>query len=188
MKILPPWVVPAIGAVLLALIGLQQMRVMDRDTEIEKQKGIVTQREKTLADVNAVAAQAREAWAKEKSDLQAAHAVNQQKANDEHKTTTAAIAQRSAALRADNERLRNQVRGYAAVTRTEGESDASLAGRTGHRLAVVATLLDEGVGLEAESRRVIETRDAEVRLLLAQIAADREACTPTPAVASSSPE
>lgn len=176
MTVIPPWVPLAVGGALVALVGVQQIRVMDRDTEIQRQKGLVLAREGALKDVNTVAAEAREAWANERRALQAQHATSQQKANDDFKKTTGAVEQRAAALRADNDRLRNQVRGYAAVTRTEGESDAALASRTGHRLAVVATLLDEGVGLEAESRRIIETRDAEVKLLRSQVDADRAAC------------
>lgn len=191
MRVLPVWVVPAIGAGLLALIGLQQMRVMDRDKTIEQKNTVIALQDGTIKEVNRAAAEAKVAWLTEKDELQRQHAISQQEANDEFSTKTREIEQRAAAdrtelarMRTDNSRLRDQVQRYAAVTRTEGESDTALAGRAAYRLSVVATLLDEAVAraareeeLAVEGRRLIEQRDAEVALLQRQITADRAACS-----------
>lgn len=187
-----------VGAALLALVGWQQMRVMDRDTTIEQKNTVIALQDGTIKEVNRVAAEAKAAWLTEKGALERQHATAQQEANDGFKERIAVVEQGRAAdrtelvrLRGDNERLRGQVRGYAAITRTEGESDTALAGRAAYRLSVVGLLLEEGVGLAtreaelaAEGRRLVEQRDAEVDLLKRQIATDRAACSAPPAASA----
>ena len=111
------------------------------------------------------------------AQLQSQHAAVQQQKEDEyaqqlHNTEIAGVAGR-----ADAQRLRNQLASFTASDRQPGETDTAACQRAQYRLPIVGALLGEGVELEAESRAIIERRDAEVKRLLDQISIDRMACS-----------
>lgn len=177
MRLIPDWVYWAAGAVVLAVIVMLGLQVANLKTEVQAQKTLVAQREKTIADIRAEHEIARGNWLDEKATLQRVHAVNSQKANDDFQALRQQDARAAAALRDDNKRLRNQILGHASVTRAEGESDTALAGRAADRLAGYGVLVSEGVELAEEARQLLRQRDAEVKLLKDQVTADRAACS-----------
>ncbi len=73
--------------------------------------------------------------------------------------------------------MRDKLAAFASGDQQPGEADAAACQRAQHRLPIVGALLGEGVSLEAESRAIIDRRDAEVARLLAQINLDRVACS-----------
>ena len=163
----------AVGALLTALvvtIAIQQAR-------IGSLRASLAQSEAQVATGLAERSETARRHAEVLSAAQAAHATQQQEA--EHvfsleKTRLADARHDDAAL---VNRLRAQIAAKLPAARgPAGQADAFTGINRRDAAGDLAGLLAEGVELVAEGGRLVEQRDAEVRLLRAQIDADRTAC------------
>lgn len=159
-----------IVAALSIAVGVQQVRVDRRDAALAAE---VAARATETAERAGLALD----HALTVGRLQSQHAALQQLKEDEYAQQLHNNALAGAAGRADAQRLRDKLATFTSGDRQPGEADTAACQRAQHRLPIVGALLGEGVGLEAESRAIIEQRDAEVARLLAQINVDRAACS-----------
>lgn len=168
--ILPTWWPLAAGAALVTVIGVQQVRVANLKTD-------VATLEQVAARDDAARQKAARLDADEKRALQAQHAAQQQENTDAFTIKLTALQAARAADASTVVGLRRDLASYAARGGRAGETDAARASRAEDRLAALAGLLDQGIGLVGESRGVVGQRDAEVAVLLQQIHIDRRACS-----------
>lgn len=170
LNIVPPWAYwLAIGA-LTAAVGGQQVRVSNAQGDLAKEK---TSRATETQQRTQLALDHETAIGK----LQSQHATAQQLKEDDYAKKLATLAAADRAHVLDAQRLRNKLAAYASGDRLDGETDAAAGQRARDRLPLVGQLLAEGVELEAESRAIIQRRDAEVGRLLDQVVIDRAACS-----------
>ena len=171
LKIIPSWVYWIAIGVLTAGIGAQQMRVSGLKADIAEEK--LSRTNETNERLGLVISH-YDAIEKIKSR----HAVDQQQREQVYAKTISALKTDAGRNAADAGRLRNSLAEYAASYRKPGDTDTAALGRAADRLAIVSTLLAEGLELEAESREVIQRRDAEVARVLEQVKIDRAAVSP----------
>lgn len=170
LNLVPPWAYWAAIGVLTAAVGGQQVRVSNAQSALSVEKtarATENQQRTQLARDHEVAI----------GKLQAQHATAQQLKEDEYGKQIASLAAADRAHAADAQRLRGKLAAYASGDRRDGETDAAAGQRARDRLPLVGALLAEGVELEAESRAIIQRRDAEVGRLLDQLVIDRAACS-----------
>lgn len=164
------WHLAAIAA-LVGLLGVQEMRVNSLKVEVLTEK-------KRASDERVEREAAARAHVEALRTLENEHAVAQQLKDKDYAQK---LAQLEAGRRDDRAligSLRGTIAAYTALDHRPGETDAAALERTGHRLQTIGGLLDEGVELVIEGRRLVEQRDAEVARLLDQIRIDRAACSP----------
>ena len=171
MNIVPSWVYWIVIAGLAAAVGAQQMRVDHAKTQLATEKAARAQ--ETIARQDMVIKHAAEL-----RDRESKHAAAQQQKEEAYATQLLAAKSAGAADRADAQRVRSQLATFTSSATRPGETDAAACKRAQDRLPRIGALLAEGIELEAESRELIRQRDAEVTLLLGQIATDRAACSP----------
>jgi hypothetical protein len=170
-KIIPTsWYVMAIAA-LVAAFGFQQVRVSNLKSEVSQE---ITERAVETAQRSHMALEHQKTITR----LQSEHAASLQTKDDEYAKKILSLQLTSAADRADADRVRGKLASFTSGARLDGETDAAAGQRARDRLPLVGALLAEGLSLEAESRQIIQRRDAEVVLLLGVIKADRQACSP----------
>lgn len=170
INFIPDWVYWLVIAALAAVVGVQQIRVADRDVELAQaqtaRSNETAAREKVARDATANIA-----------SLQAQHAHDQQLTENGYASKIQKLENDKRAGDALTGRLRGKLATFAASGRAPGETDAVALERAADRLGIVAGLLSESVDLVAESRSVVERRDLEVGRLLDQIKLDRAACS-----------
>lgn len=110
------------------------------------------------------------------SEKQSRHAASQKLKEDEHAKETNRLARQRDTERAAAAGLRNKLAN--ATANVGGPVDAATCERDRDRLEALGELAGEGVDLVVEARHLLDQRDADVRNLLGQIAADRAACGP----------
>lgn len=165
------WIVGIAFAAVLALAGVQTVRLADTKADLANEKTV------RIAETNSRLQAALDHKAAI-SKLEAAHAAAQQLKENEYVANKARLESERLAAVADAGRLRSKLAAFTASGIRPGEAIASAYQRAADRLQVVGGLLDESIDLEAESRSIIKRRDAEVDLLLNQIRTDRQACSP----------
>lgn len=162
----------AYAAIIAALVvgaGTQTVRLSAAKQQMAES---VAQRERERAAATKELAEYRYRVA----ELVRQHATNQQEIVHEYEKRLRAAERTAADRSATVNRLRDQIRAFAAVG---GEADQAVgcsAQPAADRLATLGTLLVEGVELVAEGASIVERRDAEVSALAKQIQADRAAC------------
>lgn len=174
--LIPKWAPWAAIGVLLVLLGLQEVRVASVKVELAHE---VADR----AQENAMRWRVATVQAQRLQNLQAQHAVDQQKELDRHEKTVREIsAERYAAgVRAERMRIKSTV--FTTVAQQPGEVDSPSCVVAKHRLQQLGALEVEGSGLLDEAREIIRERDSQVVTLLGVIRADRAACSAPPSAA-----
>ncbi len=170
IKLIPPWVYWAAIGLLTAAVGAQQLRVANGARALAQEQSARS------ADNSQRAALALE-HAVAIGKLQSQHAADQQQKDETYVQKLHNLQTAGAVDRADAQRLRGKLATFTSGAVQPGETDAAAGQRARDRLPHVGALLAEGVELEAESRAIIQRRDAEVGRLLDQIRIDRVACT-----------
>jgi hypothetical protein len=166
----PRWVWWALGTVLVVgALGVQEFRIAKIETELADARG-------TLAEERASAEAAARDWAEQKVELQAQHAKFQQEFEDEWNREKARMDERRRADAAVVAGLRNKIAAFTARGGAAGQADTAPPERAADRLEALGRVFQEGVELVVEGRDIVERRDAEVKRLVDQIAADRAAC------------
>ena len=171
MNLIPPWAYWIAIGVLTAAVGAQQVRVANAHTALSKEQK--ARSDETIQRQNLVIAHADKL-----RGLESKHAEDQQKKEESYAAEILAAKTAGAADRADAQRVRSKLAAFTSAATRPGETDATACQRAQDRLPRVGALLAEGISLEAESRKLIRQRDAEVTLLLGQIQVDRAACSP----------
>lgn len=170
LSLIPSWGTWAAIGVLTAAVGVQQVRVANLKTDLAEQ-----------VSARATETTARAKMALDHADaigkLQYQHAADQQQKEDDYAKKIRSLETAGAAQRADAQRMRDKLTAFTSGDRRPGETDAAACQRARDRLPLVGALLEEGIGLETESRAIIERRDAEVGRLQEQITIDRTACS-----------
>lgn len=161
----------AVIAALVGLLGVQQVRVSDYKTEIAELK-------QKVSDERADREAAARAHVEELRLRETQHTQAQQLKDKDYAQKLALLEAGRRDDRALIGSLRGTIASYTAIGQRPGETDAAALERASHRLQTIGQLLDEGVELVIESRRLVEQRDAEVARLLDQIRIDRAACSP----------
>jgi len=165
-KLIPSWIwFAAIGG-LLALLGVQQLRVGHQKTLLAEERQA---RATETSERNRAALRESERVA----GLQLNHAAKQQEVVDVYTQ----IIQTMEAGRADDadraDRLSRQFAASAARDRQAARSDPAACQRVADRSQVLGSAAAEGGQLLIEARRALQGRDAEVTLLLGVVANDR---------------
>lgn len=170
-KLIPSWIWFAAFGVLLALLGVQQLRVGNQKTMLAEERQA---RATETNERNRAALRESERVA----GLQLTHAAKQQEVVDVYTQ----IIQTLEAGRADDadraRRLSRQFAASAARDRQAARSDPVACQRVADRSEVLASAAAEGGQLLIEARRALEGRDAEVALLLGLVANDRALLAP----------
>lgn len=170
LSIVPTWAYWVVIAGLTAALGVQEVRLASGRTALAEAQSAYEQENAartTLALDHEVKI----------GKLNAQHAADQQQKDETYATKIHDLQATGAANRADAQRLRSRLATFTSSDRQPGETDAAACQRARDRLPRVGDLLAEGVELEAESRAIIQRRDAEVGRLLDQIRIDRVACS-----------
>ena len=155
-------------ALLLAAIGVQQARGADAEAVLaEPQLAAETLR----ADREQAAREHRDKL----DEVRSTHAASVKEKDDEFSTTIADLEGKRAAALADARSLRQQLAAATARGRPRTETGPAACERDGHRLEALGELAGEGAELLVEAQGLLNRRDAEVKRLLDQIAADRAA-------------
>lgn len=161
----------AMFAALTATIGMQQVRVSALKTDLATEKS-----------ARAVETQQRTQTALDHSEVmrlkERQHTADTQQKVDAYESYIVVLKTDADRSRAIAQRVRHDLSSYTSGAAQPGEADAVACQRAQDRLPRVGSLLGEGISLEAESRELIRQRDAEIVLLVGQIAADRAACSP----------
>lgn len=166
----PWWIVGAAGAALVTVIGFQHVRIADLKVD-------VATLEKNAAGDRADRATLVADHRKEMAEVRELHTKAQQEKDDAFTTKLNTLQAARAADAVLTGSLRRDLATYAARGSRAGETDAARADRAEDRLAALAGLLDEGIGLATEGRDVVGRRDAEVKVLVDQVRIDRTACS-----------
>jgi multidrug resistance efflux pump len=155
-----PW--PFVAAIILALAGLLGVQTMRLNSA-----------QADLAQAQTNAAQAQIAYQQRLNSLEQAHATAQQENTHAYNEKLAKLNNAHADDAATIERLRTLL---TSATPTTSEAYPAASGGESYRLSAVPSLFLESIDILAEGRGIIERRDAEVALLVGQIAIDRKAC------------
>jgi hypothetical protein len=170
MSLIPPWVYAAGLAAVVAVFGVQELR-------IAKLKAEVAQAQALAADERAMREKAAREYVEAVAGIRAEHAAKQQELEDAWTNERKAFEVRRAADSRQLDRLRNQI---AAFTTPRPAPDGGAGPAPdldqADRLTTIGQLLEESLGLLAEGRGLVERRDAEVKRLVDQIGIDRAAC------------
>lgn len=168
INLIPPWAYWTAISVLSAAVGVQQVRVSNAHTDLAQEK--TARAEETAERVQLVLDHELSI-----KSILATHTAAQRTKDDIYAAKI--IDFTSAAVRnaADARGLRLKLEAFTGRARQPGETDAAACERAQYRLGAVGELLAQGVELEAESRAIIERRDAEVERLKGQVTVDRAA-------------
>lgn len=158
-------------AVLLALLGLQTVRLAGRGEELATER---LARATETSDRNRAALRESERVA----TLQLTHAAQQQESVHAFEQTIRTLEADRADDAAHADRVRLQFAATAARDRAAARSDPAACERVADRSEVIAAAAAEGGELLAEARRALERRDAEVSLLLGIVRNDRALLAP----------
>lgn len=159
------YICAGLGAAILALgAWVQSLRLEVSRLETDK------------ARVEATARTAERDHAVLIGERQSRHAAAQQLKEDTYAKDSERLARQRDAERTVAVGLRNKL--AAATADTGGPVDPAACERDRGRLEALGGLAGEGVELVVEARHLLDQRDADVRNLLGQIAADRAACSP----------
>jgi hypothetical protein len=164
------WIIGIAFAALLAVAGIQTVRLSKADTELAQEK-------QSRAEVEADRFDMALTHANLLAAKESTHAAETIAKDAEYESELKKRESRNAVLVSDNSRMRKDIKAYAAIDKQIGESDSDYTKRCEYRLEAVAGLLGEGLSLSLEGRQIIERRDAEVVRLRDQIDADRKACS-----------
>ncbi len=165
------WHLAAI-AVLVGLLGVQQVRVDNLKVEVIAEK-------KKASDLRADAERVAREHREKIGQLERDHAANQTTLEKNYANTIKALEDQRRADNVAAGRMRDIIAAYAAPGDLRGgQVDAAAIERAIHRLETLGGLLAEGAGLAIEGRGIVQRRDAEVTRLLDQIRIDRAACSP----------
>lgn len=166
--IIPPWFYVAGALAVASVFGVEELRIANLHTDLAQEK---TQRADETAERTQLVLDHEISIGK----ITRQHAADQQTKDDNYAAKITDL--KSAAVRgaADARGLRIKLATFTASARQPGETDAAASERAQHRLGLVGALLEESIELEAESREIIERRDAEVARLLDQVLLDRAA-------------
>lgn len=170
INVVPPWVYWLAIAGLSTAVGVQQVRVANGQTALAEQ---VAARSTETAERTQLALD----YTLSVANLQSKHAADQLQKDDDYAKQIKLLTHTGDVERATAQRLRDKIATFTSGGSQSGETDASAGQRARDRLPVVGALLAESVELEAESRAIIQRRDAEVARLLEQITIDRAACS-----------
>lgn len=168
------WLWLAAVALLVATIGLQQLRIADAKVDLAAERQA---RAQETSDRNRAALRESERVA----GLQLAHAANQQEIVDVYTRIIQTLETGRADDAAHAGRLSRQLADYAARDREAARSDPAACQRVADRSGSLAAVAAEGAGLLLEGRRLVEQRDAEVKLLKSVVSNDRALLAPTAA-------
>lgn len=168
INLVPPWAYWVAIGVLSAAVAVQEVRVSDAHADLAQEKS--ARAEETAERVRLVLDHELSI-----KSILATHTAAQQTKDDIY--VAKVLKFKTAAVRnaADARELRIRIEAFAGSARQPGETNAATCERAQYRLGAVGNLLAEGVELEAESRAIIDRRDAEVERLKGQIAIDRTA-------------
>ena len=159
------YIYAGLGAAILALgAWVQSLRLEVSRLETDK------------ARVEATARTAERDHAVLIGERQSRHASAQQQKEDTYAKDTERLARQRDTERAAAVGLRHKL--AAATANAGGPVDPAACERDRGRLETLGGLAGEGVELVVEARHLLDQRDADVRNLLGQIAADRAACAP----------
>lgn len=168
VRVVPTWVYwVAIGALTVG-IGAQQVRVSNAHTALAQEKA-------ARAEETAERTQLILDHELSLKSILATHTAAQQLKDDTYAAKILEINTSAVRNAADAGKLRLRLEAFTSSARQPGETDTAACERARYRLPIVGGLLAEGVELEAESRAIIQQRDAEVERLLEQIKIDRAA-------------
>lgn len=171
------WHLAVIGA-LVALLGVQQLRVADLKVDL-------TNEQKAASELRADRERVAREHADQIAELEHQHATTQAEQESRYAKTFKALEDQRRTDSAAVSRMRDIIAAYAASGgRTEGDIDAAAAQRAADRIDTLASLLAESVELVIEGRGIVQRRDAEVARLLDQIKLDRATCSANAATAS----
>lgn len=168
VRLIPDWVYWAAIAALAATSGMQQVRISGTQAELAQEK-----HERSLEALEQTNTVLRHEQ-KVKSIL-ATHTAAQREKDDDYVKQLDTVRANYVRSADDARRLRSRLEAFTGSGRQPGETESAACERAQHRLPIVGGLLAEGIELEAESRAIIEQRDAEVKRLLEQIKIDRAA-------------
>ena len=168
INLIPTWAYWTAIGVLSAAVGAQQVRVSNAHADLSQEK---TERaEETAERVQLVLDHELSI-----KSILATHTAAQQTKDDIYVAKVLELKDAAVRNAADARGLRLKLEAFTSGARQPGETDAAACERAQYRLGAVGNLLAEGVELEAESRAIIERRDAEVERLKGQVAIDRAA-------------
>lgn len=148
------WPRVIVAAAIALLIGGMALEISDRGARIESAKAELAQVRQQHAEQDAARqhkARELEAQYQQRTD-EAAHALEEQRR---------AHARTAAGLRAERDRLRDQIAAYAA-----GGADPDSLASCRHRADTLGDLLDQALRAAEDRTRDAEDRAAEVRTLL----------------------
>lgn len=168
VRVIPTWVYGVAIAALTAGIVAQQLRVSNAYTALYEERA--ARAEETAERIQLVMDHEMSL-----KSILATHAAAQQTKDDTYAAKLLDLKTSAVRNAADAGKLRLRLEAFTGSARQPGETDAAACQRAQYRLPIVGGLLAEGVELEAESRAIIQQRDAEVERLLEQIKIDRAA-------------
>lgn len=168
VRVIPTWVYGVAIAALTTGIVAQQLRVSNAYTALYEERA--ARAEETAERIQLVIDHELSI-----KSILATHTASQQAKDDTYVAKVIEINAASVRNAADARGLRVRLEAFTSGGRQPGETDAAACERAQYRLPIVGGLLAEGVELEAESRAIIQQRDAEVERLLEQIKIDRAA-------------
>jgi heme exporter protein D len=165
-KLIPSWIwFAAIGS-LLALLGVQQLRV-------EHQKTLLAEERQARATETGERNRAALRESERVAGLQFTHAAQQQEIVDVYTQIVQRLEGRIADDAAHADRLSRQFAASAARDREAARGDPAACRRIADRSEVLAGAAAEGGQLLIEARRALKGRDAELTLLLNLVRNDR---------------
>jgi hypothetical protein len=170
------YALPAVLAGMVAAIawgGVQTLRLGNAQTELAEER-TARATEKFTAEALA------RAMAERNASLQADHAAKQQEAVRAFNDALAAQEVRAAAAAADASSLRDAVDCYASGRCLGPGADTSAGRNCPDRAAVLGGLFRRADTLAGRLARAADKHADEIRVLKAQILADREACGAPP--------
>ena len=168
VRVVPTWIYWVAIGVLTAGVGAQQVRVSTAHTALAQEKA-------ARAEETAERTQLVLDHELSLKSILATHTAAQQLKDDTYAAKILEINTSAVRNAADAGKLRLRLEAFTSSARQPGETDTAACERAQYRLPIVGGLLAEGVELEAESRAIIQQRDAEVERLLEQIKIDRAA-------------
>lgn len=159
-----------LGIVVLAALGVQTVRVASWKADYATE---VAERAKEKAIAEKVAREHVEKIA----GLEAAHALSQQRLTDEFRTEKDAMEEAFVAAASDNDKLRADIERYTAARPAERDADPAICRDPSNRASTLGDILVRTDKFAEKVTRAAERHASEVRVLKAQIAADRLACS-----------
>jgi hypothetical protein len=170
MSLVPPWVYAAALAAVVAVFGVQEVRIANLKADLAVEQA-------AAATERANREHAAREYAVEIAAIQAGHAAKQQELEDAWTTERQSFEVRRAADSRQLDRLRLQIAAYTTPRPApDGGAESAPDLDQADRLTTIGSLFAESLDLLSESRAVVEQRDAEVKRLVDQIGIDRAAC------------